>query len=404
MPCLDVTHSSCSTMSNASSRAGHALPQSTSAGKNAHSAMRRMRALRRSAIAFGIIAGIFLIIRFGASPIATAVINRKLQSLPDYTGQVGAIHLSVWRGAVAAEDFVLYPRERADNAPPLVQVDHAAIRIALASLLRGRLGGQVHVDGAVLNAVKDRQFGGAGEAAKEAAQEVKEKKPEIRRWQDVLASAFPVEISRLEVRNSKVRFIDRSHDPVVDVSITGIAITATGLRNRRDGEAMPAHVDASGVLTGNGELRTHIDLDPLAKQPTFHIESQVRHLSLPPFNSFMLAYANADVSQGTFEMDLEVDARGGAYDGYIKPFLSDLNFKNPSDEQKNVVQKLGEKMISAVTSLLKSDEDQKVATKAPFHGTFEQTDVDIWTTLRNLLHNAFVQAIKEGLEGHPRAN
>jgi hypothetical protein len=50
-------------------------------------------------------------------------------------------------------------------------------------------------------------------------------------------------------------------------------------------------------------------------------------------------------------------------------------------------------------SVLKNDEKDQVATKAPFSGTFNQNDVDVWTTVEFLLRNAFVQALREGFEG-----
>ena len=52
-----------------------------------------------------------------------------------------------------------------------------------------------------------------------------------------------------------------------------------------------------------------------------------------------------------------------------------------------------------MTSLLKNDDNKQVATRAPFAGNFANNDVDIWTTIVNLLRNAFVQAIRGGLEG-----
>lgn len=62
------------------------------------------------------------------------------------------------------------------------------------------------------------------------------------------------------------------------------------------------------------------------------------------------------------------------------------------------MQRAATKVASAVENLLKNDRGQ-VATKAPFHNNFEENKVDVWTTLENLLRNAFVSALREGLEG-----
>jgi hypothetical protein len=105
------------------------------------------------------------------------------------------------------------------------------------------------------------------------------------------------------------------------------------------------------------------------------------------------------VSRGVFEMYSEVEARDGAYYGYVKPFFKDLDFKNVTDKDKPVAKRIAEKAVAVVASVLKNDEKEKVATKAPFGGSFKDNEVDIWTTIQNLLRNAFVQALTEGLEG-----
>ena len=140
-------------------------------------------------------------------------------------------------------------------------------------------------------------------------------------------------------------------------------------------------------------------LNPIARQPLFALNFEVRELQLPPLNSFLLAYANADVSKGTFELYSEINAKDGAYDGYVKPLLHDLDFKTASDEDKNFADRVKETVVSAVSSVFKNDEQDQVATKAPFAGNFADNDLDIWTTIVNLLRNAFVQAIRGGLEG-----
>ncbi len=94
----------------------------------------------------------------------------------------------------------------------------------------------------------------------------------------------------------------------------------------------------------------------------------------------------------------EIKAADGAYQGYVKPFFRDLDFKNVEDKNKSLAKRTKEKVVSAVSSLLKSHEADKVATITPFAGTFANTEVGVWETVHNLLRNAFVEALREGLE------
>jgi hypothetical protein len=74
-----------------------------------------------------------------------------------------------------------------------------------------------------------------------------------------------------------------------------------------------------------------------------------------------------------------------------------LEFRAVPDPDKNLLQRAAVKLASTAQNLLKSDEG-KVATKAPFEGDFADNKVDVWTTVENLLRNAFVTSLREGFE------
>ncbi|MEO7599583.1 MAG: DUF748 domain-containing protein [Opitutus sp.] len=353
-------------------------------------------AKRRWLIALGVIVGVLLLVQLVASPIATSIVNRKLTRLPGFAGHADSIKIALWRGAVELKEFNLSEIGFEGDAP-LVHIKKATMKVAPSALFRAKLGGSALVDGLDINIIK-RGPAPAPEEAKNKVEEVKEK---VQHWQDVLRNAFPVTLTRLEVKNSQFKFIDRSHQPNVDVGIHNLHIVATDLQNRpkENGDPLPSRVDVTGVTTGEGQLKVGLRLDPIAKQPRFAMNLEVVDQQLPPLNSFLLAYTDADVSRGTFEVFSEINAQNGAYDGYIKPMMHDLDFRNPSDKDKSLGKQIKEKVVSAVTSLLKNDDNQQVATRAPFAGNFADNQVDIWTTVVNLLRNAFVQAIRGGLEG-----
>ena len=100
--------------------------------------------------------------------------------------------------------------------------------------------------------------------------------------------------------------------------------------------------------------------------------------------------------RGTFEVFAEIDAANGGYQGYVTPFFRDLEFEPVPD--KNIVKRAAAAVADAVTNVLRNDESE-VATKIPFDGNFENTDVDVWTSIESVLRNAFIQSLREGLEG-----
>ncbi|HEY9155027.1 MAG TPA: DUF748 domain-containing protein, partial [Opitutaceae bacterium] len=221
---------------------------------------------------------------------------------------------------------------------------------------------------------------------------------EIRQWQDEFRKAFPMEITRFEIKNSRIRFLDKTHQPNPEIVLDQIHLVATELSNRsRDASENKSTATIDAIVTGHGKMHIDATLMPVAPQPKFQVKMQITDLHLHEMNNFMVAYLKVDVQEGEFDDYIEVNADNGTYEGYTKPFVRDLKFADaPSD--RNVLKRVATKAASAVSELLKNKQG-KVATKAPFKGNFNDNKVDVWTTIQYLLRNAFVQSLREGIEG-----
>lgn len=115
-------------------------------------------------------------------------------------------------------------------------------------------------------------------------------------------------------------------------------------------------------------------------------------------NAFLRAYTKTDVSRGTFELYSEVEAEGGGYRGYVRPFFRELDFRNVEDPNESLAVRAKEKVVGALSRWLKNDEERKVATEVPFSGDFGNGRVGLWESVHNLMRNAFVEALKEGFK------
>src|SRR4051812_46210517 len=143
-----------------------------------------------------VIVGLVLLVMLVGSPIATAVVNRKLAALPSYAGKVEAVKLQLWRGGAEGDNFFLHERTHTDEVP-VVQAKHASLAISWPALFHGKLGGKVQIENPQVTITK-REVA-PPKSKEEKKEEKKEKaevvKAEVSRWQDVLAKAFPMEIS-----------------------------------------------------------------------------------------------------------------------------------------------------------------------------------------------------------------
>ncbi len=326
-------------------------------------------------------------LRIALPYVLESVINRRLQNIPDYSGSVRDIDLHLWRGAYQLEEVEIRKTSGA-LSEPLFAAKKIDFSLAWRDLFRGRIVGDIELDEAALTLV-------SGPTAESSQKEGD------RRWQDVIEDLFPIEITRLEIDDSVIRFLDTTADPKVDIEIHDLDATITGLRNRRKAteEGMPAHVMIEGTTIGDGDLRLMGGVDLLAEQPRFKLDLELRDVDLRELNEFLLAYANVDVSRGKFQLFLEVAAGDGRYEGYIKPFFEDLDFKNVTDENKPVTQRIWENIVGALAHLVKNKPRDQVATRIPFAGEFGDADVGLLAAIGNLLRHGFGQALAERLEG-----
>ncbi len=338
-----------------------------------------------------------LVVQLAGSPLATRFANKKLAAMPQFTGRVESVRLQLWRGTVSVKNLELVDRAHATEGPVVV-VPHGSLSISWAPLFRGRLGGDATVEDARVIMAK------RAETAKDEAEKAKKlAKPIVRAWQELLAKEFPLEFRKIEVKNSQLRFEDRSDPQVVHLSLDQINLTLTGFSNREKGDdPLPARLDLRARIAGSGALAVNARADPAEPQPRFEVTLEVKELSLPELHDFLVRYALVDVQSGVFELYSEISAGDGRYQGYTKPFFKDLEFEAVPDPEKSLLQRAATKVAAVVEDVLENERGD-VATKVPFEGNFEENEVDVWTTLENLLRNAFIQALREGLEGQTAA-
>jgi Domain of Unknown Function (DUF748) len=346
---------------------------------------------RKTAIVLLIVAFALTLVRIAAPYLVQQAINRRLNKIPGYAGHVGNIDLAVWRGAYVINDIEIVKREGKVKEPFFAaqQIDFS---LAWRELFRRKFVSQITVTNGRLNFVR-----GATEESSQLAAD--------RRWQDVINDLFPIDITHFIVDGGVLRYADTTRTPKVDISITNLQLQATGLRNRPDdeGEKFPAKISLSGQTPGHGQLKLFSKLEPLATQPHLELNVEVKEVSLPVLNDFLRAYANVDVSRGRFEVYGQLAMGDGHYEGYIKPFLDKLDFKDLPNQETSLGKRVWETVVSAIVKLVKNKERDQFGTRIPFSGDAAKADVSTWRTIVNTLHHGFIQALREGFEGttHP---
>ena len=337
------------------------------------------------------LAVVALVARVMAPGYVQRAINRRLSQIPGYSGHVGNISLHLWRGAYRMDDVEIV-KGNGKVSEPFFSAKRIDFSLAWRDLLHGRFVSDIHVRDGRLQFLRGK--------TEETSQLTAD-----RRWQDAINDIFPIDIAHLEIEGGVIRYIDETKEPRVDVAIQEIEVVATGLRNRPSETegGFPATIDIAGRSLGNGQLTLHAKLEPLADQAHFELAVELKKVSLPALNVFLRAYVGIDASKGEFTMFGQMAMQKGHYEGYVKPFLEHVDFKNFDNDKKTLGERIWKGAAVAVLKLFKNSETKQLATRVPFSGDSQGMDVKTLRTIINGLHNGFVKALIPSFEGttHP---
>jgi hypothetical protein len=209
---------------------------------------------------------------------------------------------------------------------------------------------------------------------------------------------MPLKVNRFEINNGAVRYIDPGSNPPVDIALTNLNALALNLSNSYDSSSrLPAKITADAEVY-EGRLNLNLKLNPLANEPTFDMNAEVKNVNLILLNDFFQAYAKIDVNKGNFTMLTEVAADSGRFKGYVKPLIDGLDVLGKEDRGDNIFRQLWEGIAETAGELFENQPRDRVATKIPFEGDLQNPKASIGTTIINVLQNAFIRAIQPSID------
>ncbi|MGV9013132.1 MAG: DUF748 domain-containing protein [Flavobacteriales bacterium] len=307
--------------------------------------------------------------------------NDRLQKTKGYYGHIADLDLAILRGAYTVDGFYLDKQDTVTKKrTPFLRSGVIDLSVHWAALLHGRIVGELVIDTAEVRFTKD-------------AAEPADLQKDTTGFRELLDGFMPLKINRLEIHNSAIRYVDPTSKPKVDVQLSKVEVLATNLTNASDSSVvLPSKVVASAGLYG-GELTFNMGIDPLAAQPALDMNLKLTETDLTQLNDLLKAYGNFDVNKGTLSLYTEVATRNGAFTGYVKPVIKDLDVLGPEDKNDSFFHKLYEGIVGTAGSILTNPKKDQVATKVALKGKLSDVKTSSINAIIQLLRNAFIQAI-----------
>ncbi len=332
------------------------------------------------------IVAFLVVVRLALPYIVLHYANKTLANMPGYRGHIEDIDISLYRGAYKIDSIYLHQYDSlSGKETPFFTASLIDLSVEWKALFHGSIVGELEFEKPVIRFTKDKV-------------EPKDVAKDSTDFRKLLKDFMPLKVNRFAISNGDIRYRDNTSTPKVDIAMTNVEIVARNLKNSYDSAALlPATVTASANVY-EGTLVFNMKLNPLAEQPTFDMNAELKNTNLVLLNDFFKAYAKADVNKGTFGLYTEVAAKEGAFTGYVKPLIKDLDVLGHEDRKDNIFQKMWEAIAGGVGKVFRNQPKEQVATKIPFEGRLDDPKANIWITIENTLENAFIRAIQPSLD------
>jgi len=313
-------------------------------------------------------------------------VNRVLDATPGYEGRIGDVDLALLRGAYTIDSVEI--QKTGGRVPvPFFRAPQVDLSIEWRQLFRGSLVGEIWLESPQLNFVV-----GPSPEERQAGTEAD--------WRKTVRELLPVRINRVTARRGEIHLRDFRSDPPVDVYLEDVTLRVENLSNSLDlSRDMVARARATASPKGGGRLEIRTAIDPYADLPTFEVALQATGVALSGWNDLLRAYAGIDVQRGSLRLYAELRAESGAFEGYLKPFFEDVDVLRIREElgEQGLLASLWEALVGGTAEALE-DQSDRVATLVPISGRVESPEIGFWTTLANVVRNAFIEAFAPGLE------
>ena len=330
---------------------------------------------------------IFLIaVRLALPYIILHYANKSLATMKGYYGHIDDIDLSLYRGAYQINELFLNKLDSVKNTQTdFLKVNNIDLSIEWRPLFQGELVGELTFERPQLIFTNNKT-------------ELDEVQKDSNDFRKILKGFMPLKVNRFEITNGTIRYVDDFSTPKVNIALEDTYVLAQNLTNAaKVKEALPSTVYAKSKAY-EGTLTLNLKLNPLAEEPTFDLNAEVKNTNLVLLNDFMKAYGNFDVNKGTFGLYTEYASKDGTGTGYVKPVIKDLDVLGPEDKKDNFFQKIWEGIVGGAGQVLRNQKKDQVATKVPLEGNYKTPKVYTVEAIWQVLRNAFIQALLPSID------
>jgi hypothetical protein len=205
-----------------------------------------------------------------------------------------------------------------------------------------------------------------------------------------------VYVDRLELHQGDLGVVDETADPHYRVFVDQAEVIVRNVSipsSDRQGSTT-----LKGRFMGSGDTLVKATFRP-GERAAVEGSVRIEPTPLTALNDVLRAYGDFDVTRGEFELYTELSVRGTSVEGYVKPIIHDMDvYDSEQDAEKGIFKKAYEAIVGAGATVLRNQPRDQVATRVPISGRLDDPNLSTVQAIVGLVRNAFIEAIRPGLE------
>lgn len=335
---------------------------------------------------FVIPATVFLLlvaVRITLQPIVHKELNKFLADFsPTVSFHIGDLDLDIFRGAYAFEKVT---GKMKDHRNDFIKIDEVDVSLAWRELFRGKIKTDIVVAGADFSYTKE---------VLSALKNMSKEKDNTKSAADKL---FPVEIERVELKESKVTLDDypglSENQKFLVSDINGV------IKNLKPVKENPfSDFFVTAQVPGNTNAKVEGRVALLQKPIEWNVDSELKGFDLSSANQFLRRKVPLTFTKGKLDLFAEARSKDGLTKGYVKPFIDNVDVMKVEEDFKGPKHWLIEAATAIGNLILRAPDAKSVATKIPFSIDKAGFHVDSGEALSKAIEHGFDEKLKRGLE------
>ena len=315
--------------------------------------------------------------------------RRVLAVFEGYTSTYGRARLHPFSFKYEVTDVKIVKDSAGGDKEPFLYLKKYEMGVLWRELLHRHVVARVDIDQAKIHLI----------AAKAKAQQQTD--PEIPDLGPKLKAVLPLEVDRVQVRNSEIVFIDKTQKEFPRIWLHEIESTLENLVTRAAlSKGTPTILALSAKFQKDTLVTMYASADPLAKGLYFMGRARAEHLELTELSEMMSSETGLRFDRGTLDLFAEFACKDGMLSGGLKPVLKDAHIVQGKPSLGNALKAA----VAEVGLKIFSDDvpgRHALATVIPIQGRVDKLEIQVWPTILGVVRNAFVQGVSESFATLP---